>query len=370
MENLRYAHPLRILLMLNDLSLKGKWNVLREGLFHLNKILTRHYISSYWKFVFQIISKRIPDVIGTIPQFIDCLHALNIQNKNEAVYSIVYILLANNQFKFGTDLLQMYYLTANYNKEKEISILITSLNTNLDYIKWKKARARNKAEISIQDEYAKQLAEKVCFQNLNLIDSLDASDFQIKQLSDIYIYYDKITELEDILVKYTKSNPNYLNAHKYLFEFEITYKRNLSLPIFQEITRLCPSDSFVLKYCKYFQDPVISIDSVFDLLDYYQWKYDVECWNLFYKLLVKSDKLDAIKDCIRDNWELRKSYWEIYHFKDTHAIYKQIDSYRLSVAIVLFGPRYKLVKNLLKKFNLNIQTDFRQELERRQWLDL
>jgi hypothetical protein len=49
-------------------------------------------------------------------------------------------------------------------------------------------------------------------------------------------------------------------------------------------------------------------------------------------------KSESTKECIKDNWTIRKDYWIPYHFRSHNLNYKQIDNYRLSVAIILLGP--------------------------------
>lgn len=47
----RYAFQSRLLLMINELSLKGKWFELKIALKYFNKVLTKYYINSYWKVI-------------------------------------------------------------------------------------------------------------------------------------------------------------------------------------------------------------------------------------------------------------------------------------------------------------------------------
>jgi hypothetical protein len=107
-KSLRNAPHMKILLLLNDLKLRHKWDELKFAMnAYSNKNLTRFYVQSYWKFTFLLLTRQFPHSADKVPQFIDCLSALNIDNKNEAVYSIVYLLLSENYFKEGIDLLQM-----------------------------------------------------------------------------------------------------------------------------------------------------------------------------------------------------------------------------------------------------------------------
>jgi hypothetical protein len=71
MEKIKHGHQIKILIMLNRLSLKGKWNELKFGLRIFNKIVTRYYIDHYFKFVFQVTSQNFPNSIDTMPQFIE-----------------------------------------------------------------------------------------------------------------------------------------------------------------------------------------------------------------------------------------------------------------------------------------------------------
>lgn len=117
-------------------------------------------------------------------------------------------------------------------KEKEIIALTNLLNSNLEFIKWKEL-IKESEKLHHDNQLAIQIAEKCAFQYQLLFDTLDIADFQVKQLAEIYTHYNKTHELKDILEQYANSHPDYLNAQKYLFEFEIKYNKNLSLPIFQ-----------------------------------------------------------------------------------------------------------------------------------------
>ena len=71
-NNMKNSVQMKVLLMLNDLSLRGRWEELRFGLKLLNKILTRFYIKPYWKYVLQLLSlDDMSKVMDTIPQFIE-----------------------------------------------------------------------------------------------------------------------------------------------------------------------------------------------------------------------------------------------------------------------------------------------------------
>jgi hypothetical protein len=45
------AYQLKLIILLNELSLREKWPELLTGLRYLNKIVTRFYIDSYWKVI-------------------------------------------------------------------------------------------------------------------------------------------------------------------------------------------------------------------------------------------------------------------------------------------------------------------------------
>ena len=49
----------------------------------------------------------------------------------------------------------------------------------------------------------------------------------------IYIYYNKLNELHEILETYSARHIDYLNAQKYLVDFEISHLNKLSLTSFQ-----------------------------------------------------------------------------------------------------------------------------------------
>lgn len=106
---------LKIALILNETSDRDKWNEQKTALIHLNEHLTRHYIEIYWKHVLKLIISitnfdQLTHSIESIPKFIDCLHLMNLKEKNEIVYSLVYLLFSRpNCFRFAKDILQMVF---------------------------------------------------------------------------------------------------------------------------------------------------------------------------------------------------------------------------------------------------------------------
>lgn len=366
-NNSRHSFQLKLLVIINDLRLRGKWPELALGLKYLNGIINRHYLDPYWKFLYQIVYRQLPKSIETIPQFIDCLQTLNIRKQNEAIYSFVYLLLSKNLFSLATDLLQLYHLTAKYESEENTNNLILLLNADLQYIKWKK---------SIKDkniDFEEQNAEKCIFQLQNIIQKNDISDCQIKKLADIYSHYERYHELEEVLQEYVLKHPDYINAYKYLFEFYMEHNNAPSFDIFNQITKLSPSDSFVLKYCKKFDNLVMSIDCMFDILDFFQWKFNEECWTYFSQLLFFTlpDRTmnDSLKNCINENWTIRKSFWAPYHFRhfNRNRKFKKINLIKLNVAILLLGGDNRFVNGILKAYGLNKER-YHLAVERHNWL--
>jgi hypothetical protein len=67
----KHAYQYKLLVILNDFSSRGKWNELNVALKYMNRILTRHYIDIYWKYLFQYVSMTFPKSIESIPSFIE-----------------------------------------------------------------------------------------------------------------------------------------------------------------------------------------------------------------------------------------------------------------------------------------------------------
>lgn len=109
---------------------------------------------------------------------------MNLKNKNEIVYSLVLLLFSHKNFILGNNLLQMYHLTNNL-EEHETNLLISILNPNLDYIKWREAIEKDTESTKYDNHLAKQLAENCSYQFENLIETLDIADLQLKKLSDV-----------------------------------------------------------------------------------------------------------------------------------------------------------------------------------------
>jgi hypothetical protein len=49
--------------------------------------------------------------------------------------------------------------------------------------------------------------------------------------------------------------------------------------------------------------------------------------------------VDVVKNCINENWSIRKSYWPAYHFRhvNTNRRFKKINLIKLNVAILFLG---------------------------------
>lgn len=52
-NNSRHSFQLKLLVIINDLRLRGKWPELALGLKYLNGIINRHYLDPYWKVNFK-----------------------------------------------------------------------------------------------------------------------------------------------------------------------------------------------------------------------------------------------------------------------------------------------------------------------------
>jgi len=70
------------------------------------------------------------------------------------------------------------------------------------------------------------------------------------------VYYEEIGEAEELLTSYAQANPDYLNAQKYLFEFQVAHKKTYSLPQFQV-------DASCLKSPLNIYIQIFSVDSYF-----------------------------------------------------------------------------------------------------------
>lgn len=159
---------------------------------------------------------------------------MNLNNKKEVIYSVVFLLFSKNYFNHGFDLLKMYHLTYDSSlmtKEKDVNTLTKILNSDLDFIKWK--FEISKESYADENQLAQQLAERCFFQIQLIIDTFGLADNQIIQLIEIFTYYKKTNELHDVLIGYAAKNSDYLNALKYLFEFELNYMNIVSIELFQ-----------------------------------------------------------------------------------------------------------------------------------------
>jgi hypothetical protein len=71
MKHFKHAYQFKLFIMLNEFNMRGKWDELKIGLKHMNKIVTRRYIDIYWKYLFQYISMKLPKSIDRVPQFLE-----------------------------------------------------------------------------------------------------------------------------------------------------------------------------------------------------------------------------------------------------------------------------------------------------------
>ena len=70
-NNGRHEFQLRLLIVLNELRLRGKWSELAFGMKYLNRIITRNYVDPYWKFVYLMVYRKLPRSMETVPRFIE-----------------------------------------------------------------------------------------------------------------------------------------------------------------------------------------------------------------------------------------------------------------------------------------------------------
>jgi hypothetical protein len=104
------------------------------------------------------------------------------------------------------------------------------------------------------------------------------------------------------------------------------------------------------------------------MLDYAKWRYNSKLWKTFNKALLKPERTQAIKECINENWNLRKDYWIPYHFEAFTEKYMPIDLHRLSIGIILLGGENDFIKKLIQLNKLKL-SDFEKEILTHGWLN-
>ncbi|KAM3930111.1 TATA box-binding protein-associated factor RNA polymerase I subunit A [Leptodactylus fuscus] len=136
------------------------------------------------------------------------------------------------------------------------------------------------------------------------------------------------TEAEKVLTSYASNpkNPPNPNAHVYLYNF---MKRNEAsreklIDVLRVLHSMTPSHKLMLKFSKLLyvsgseDDQRLSLNVLFDLLDFSGWKDSVKAWKYLGKRM-KDTFWNSHKDWIIEAWQPRSSWWPSYHFAMSQA---------------------------------------------------
>lgn len=152
-------------------------------------------------------------------------------------------------------------------------------------------------------------------------------DMFVTKYAELQLYSDKVAEAVDILKEYRDSNPDNLNAHKYLYMFcreHCPEKEDLKQQL-KTIAEMSPSDGLVLQLCEELQDePSVAVAYLFKLLDYSCWQQNSQAWGMLAEFLTKiykhrSGKSRKEREVVKECWDTRESWWPAYQFSSYRA---------------------------------------------------
>ncbi|XP_075679503.1 LOW QUALITY PROTEIN: uncharacterized protein LOC113793825 [Dermatophagoides pteronyssinus] len=145
-------------------------------------------------------------------------------------------------------------------------------------------------------------------------------------------YHDEALEM---LTKYSKTFPDNLNGHVYLYEFLKDLKRHfnhslddnsrsIQIECLRNIERLCPDSKYVLRLAQQIVDdePIECLEMITNFLDYHSNSNSLKAWKILHRILIHifnrkstTDIDDDILLKIRKFLFIKLKYWQHIHFR-------------------------------------------------------
>ncbi|KAG7460753.1 hypothetical protein MATL_G00202280 [Megalops atlanticus] len=201
----------------------------------------------------------------------------------------------------------------------------------LDYFTWcAKKSAVSGADYS--NEAASQEMHSYFRQaSVNLLEILKHpgvwDPFVISYVNMLEFYNDRDGAL-DVLNEYAYNNsfPPNPNAHVYLYQYLRKHQapQKKLFKVLRTLQALVPSHVLMLEFCslllqsgeeKHLHE---AVRVIFSLLDYSSWKDNLDAWSCLSDIM-KQLKRKKLRHLIAEEWETRKSWWSVFHFRSYPA---------------------------------------------------
>ncbi|CAF0875544.1 unnamed protein product [Adineta ricciae] len=335
-----------LLLILRHYAMKHQWTKI---LLYLKSLLQssfcRAYMRLYWQLIFRYLIEHIHDqnqIDGLfLSQIFENLFHSPTINRTQTFYSHLCLNLFNPQtihlyhdietrYKslpppFYSGRCKHVSYISKYNPKFE-QLLLNNLHFLYDYQQWLQDYALfqtsvnpfcNPIKFLIENERDLELwtfklttnFQEIQFLSNEYFDNYDL--YLLKYLYFLYVTDTNVEQIPSILQLYIQQHGTYINAYKYHYWFD----SNLS--VLKKLIELDPSSSpYVLMYCQEIGNFIEIFDRLFDYFDYEKNKNDYQVWQFFLTNLLRFDVNDQdIIRCIQENWTIRKSIWEKFHFQ-------------------------------------------------------
>lgn len=258
-------------------------------------------------------------------------------------------------------------------RSEYIDVLFEAYHGLVYYVEWLKVKSQmehvqNTATDNIHLQSTpimcnyEELMKKHCQKALNCFQCLKGRlgiwDIFVTKHLELLEYYSRYEECEDLLESYIQTNSDNPNAYRYLYWFYV--KNDFSLDkrkeVLKTLARHVPSDPLVLDLCQLLiqgEENVTCLGYLFDLLDYSVWQQEERPWKMLSEVLLlvlKTKRADMV-DTVKTIWDIRSSWWPVYHFIPPHDMDTTSDYllYHKSLcSLVLFGPGNMYLLNAMK----------------------
>ncbi|CAF0874519.1 unnamed protein product [Didymodactylos carnosus] len=345
-----------LLLTLRHHVLNYHWsNTILYLKYLLQSCFNRPYTRLYWQLLFKcILENEYENKIDEsfLPQIFDTLFHSPLIDHTYAFYSYLCLHLFDlNKIDLIQDLILRYQNRKVYNSGRTITkyynesfeqFLLLKIQFLINYRQWIN---ENNLLLNI-NPFLFKFNENNLDNNVNNNNIRDIELWTFKLTTDFNVIedvYDKYFDtydthllkyisflystnttreiIETILNNYSIKHSTYINAQKYLYwYYNNSQKENDKYKILKQLVDLDPSSTpYVLNYCQYLFNNHLLIelfDYLFDYLDYYKNKYDLNAWTLFNNLFILNDIKfnNSLIECLKQNWMIRQTIWIKYHF--------------------------------------------------------
>ncbi|GAB6023294.1 TATA box-binding protein-associated factor RNA polymerase I subunit A, variant 3 [Chamberlinius hualienensis] len=264
-----------------------------------------------------------------VSNFANAMIQVNYLSSPEILLDHVIYLMCNGEYEEALCFIENFSKHCQKSSSDTFLAILEGTKGLLEYILWHKAV---KAEENLHESSLGSLS--VLTETATVIKHAESAirylktsltcqgnfDVYVQKLVEILEYYERLQEADEVLVAYIQLNFSQPSPYVFLYNFiSKNYPSDVPRQIYvlKELAKCCPSHEGVLKLCKLLTNEEIETKTqmLFDLVDYNEWKDQIEVWKLLVETLFCIQLTDKSNlGCVLRYKADRSLWWTNYHF--------------------------------------------------------